>query len=86
MSREELHQAVGFVQFFAALGAGAVVIWMVDAVVESPMTYVSANAQNQLVIESQQWFSILIENLPIVFLMIAALGGISWAVFQTEFA
>jgi hypothetical protein len=74
------------VQFFAALGAGAVVIWMVDSVVDAPMTYVSSNAQNQLVIDSQQWFSILLENLPIVFLMIAALGGISWAVFQTEFA
>jgi hypothetical protein len=86
MSREELQQAVGFVQFFAALGAGAVVIWMVDSVVDAPMTYVSSNAQNQLVIDSQQWFSILLENLPIVFLMIAALGGISWAVFQTEFA
>lgn len=78
-------QSVGFVHFFATLGAGAVVVWVVQRVVDSQLAYMQTNASVDTVQQSNQWFSILVENLPTVFLLLAAIGGIAWAVFQTNY-
>ena len=78
-------QSVGFVHFFATLGAGAAVVWVVRRVVGDQLTFMDNNATVGTVQQSNQWFSILVENLPTVFLLLAAVGGIAWAVFQTNY-
>jgi hypothetical protein len=84
MARDQLPQSVQIVQFFASLGGGAVVIWVVWELVAEPLDYVGANATG-LVATSNEWFDILIQNLPIAFVFIAAMGSIAWTVFATRF-
>lgn len=83
--RARLAQSVGFMQFFATLGAGAVIFWFVNKVTAEPMSYVASNATNQTVQRSNGWFELLINNLPIIFLLIAVMGSIAWAVFETRY-
>ena len=80
-----LEQSVGYMEFFASLGAGAIVAWVVTTLAGEQLNYVGANASNSLVQQSNQWLTVLVENLPVVFLLIAAAGGVAWAVFQTNF-
>lgn len=85
MMRGRLNQSVGYIEFVASLGAGAIVAWVVTMLAGDQLDYVAANSSNSLVQQSNQWLSILVENLPVVFLLIAAAGGVAWAVFQTSF-
>lgn len=83
--RGRVRQSVGIAEFFASLAAGAIVTWVVWAAVDGPLAYASGTATNDQVVQSNEWFQILVDNLPILFLLIASAGGIAWAVFQTEF-
>lgn len=85
MGRDELHQSIEFVQFFATLGGGAIVTWVVWKLVEAPLAYTGENATSDLMIESNEWFDVLVTNLPVAFLFIAALGSIAWTVYRTNF-
>jgi hypothetical protein len=71
---------------FSTLGAGAIVIWVVWELVAQPMAYVENNAQNELVKTSNEWFDVLIQNLPLAFLFIAAMGSIAFTVYKTAYA
>lgn len=78
-----LKQSLGIIEVFAGLGAGAVMVWIVWAITDTPMSYVSENASGK-VAESNMWFETLITNLPLVFLLLVAVSGISWSVYQSE--
>jgi len=82
----QLQQSVEYVQFFASLGAGAAVTWVVWELTERPRTYNQNNASLELVANSTDWFGAVIDNLPVIFLFIAALGSIAWTVYKTNFA
>lgn len=86
MPRDHLPQSIEIVQFFSTLGAGAIVAWVVWELVADPLTYVDNNATLELVLRSNEWLNILIENLPLLFLFIAAMGSIAITVFKTQFA
>ena len=81
----ELRQSVEYIQFFASIGAAAIVSWLVIELTNTPLNYVSTNAETKLVEQSNNWFDILITNLPIIFLFIAGMGAISFTVFKSEF-
>jgi hypothetical protein len=81
----ELRQSVEYIQFFASIGAAAIVSWLVIELTNTPLNYVSTNAETELVEQSNNWFDILITNLPIIFLFIAGMGAISFTVFKSEF-
>jgi len=81
----ELRQSVEYMQFFASIGAAAVVSWLVVELTNDPLNYVGANAEVELVAKSNNWFDILITNLPIVLLFIAGMGTISYTVFKSQF-
>jgi len=82
----ELRQSVQYIQFFASLGAAAVIAWLVVELTNDPLAYVETNAETELVAQSNNWFDILISNLPIVFLFIAGMGAISYTVFTSQFS
>jgi len=86
MHRNQLPQSIEIVQFFGSLGAGAIVAWVVWELVAAPLGYVDANASLEIVTRSNEWLDILIQNLPLAFLFIAAMGSIAWTVFKTQFA
>jgi len=81
----ELRQSVEYMQFFASIGAAAVVSWLVVELTKDPLNYVGTNAEVELVAKSNNWFDILITNLPIVLLFIAGMGTISYTVFKSQF-
>lgn len=85
MMRTQLRQTVSIVEFFSSLGAGAVIIWIVWKLAVSPMTYIGDNAQLAPVQRSFQWTEILLNNLPIMFAIIAVVGSIAFVVYQTGF-
>jgi flagellar biosynthesis protein FlhB len=85
MATGRVSQSLGIVDFFASLAAGGIVTWVVWKATAEPMSTVGSAAQNSMVQESNTWFQILLDNLPLLFLLIACLGGVAWAVFQTEF-
>lgn len=86
MTRAQLRQSIGFVDFFSSLGAGAIVTWLVWKLSVEPMGYLGDNAQLAKVQQSVQWTEILLNNLPIIFAIIAVVGSIAFVVFQTRFA
>ena len=86
MRDDHLPQSVEIVQFFSTLGAGAIVTWVVWELVAAPLAYTGDNATLPLVANSNEWFDVLINNLPIAFLFIAAMGSIAYTVFKTQFA
>jgi len=85
MPRSQLPQSVEYVQFFSTLAAGAIVSWIVWEMVKAPRAYNEANATDPLVVSSNEWFRLLIENLPVIFLAIAVMGSIAWTVYRSNF-
>lgn len=83
MQRTELNQSLGIIEVFTGLGGGAVMIWIVWKLTAEPMSYVEANSTGK-VAESNEWFTILVDNLPVVMLLLVCVAGIAWAVYQTE--
>lgn len=81
----ELRQSVGVVNLFATLGLGAVMIWITWRLSEPAMTFMDAEASTPEVVRSVQWTDTLLTNLPIVFVLMAVVGGIAFVVFQTRF-
>lgn len=81
-----MRQSVGIVEFFSSLGAGAVITWLVWKLANEPMGYIGDNAQLSEVSQSHQWTGLLLDNLPIVFLIIAVVGSIAFVTYQTRFA
>jgi len=79
-------QSIGLVNFLASLGAGAVIVWVVRRLTANQMSYMDTNATVGAVQQSQDWFAVLIENLPVLFLLIACMGGIAWSVYQSGYA
>lgn len=86
MKRAKLRQSVGYVSLFSSLGAAAVVTWITWKLAVEPMSYIGDNATNTLVRKNHQWTTILLDNLPIVFVLIAMVGSIAFVVYQTRFA
>jgi hypothetical protein len=86
MKQGELPQSLGFVELFSSLAGGAVIIWLVWRLAEAPMASMNDRAQLESVRRSVQWTDVLLNNLPVVFLLIAVVGSIAWVVFQTRFA
>ncbi|UIP01696.1 hypothetical protein Hbl1158_16975 (plasmid) [Halobaculum sp. CBA1158] len=84
--RLRLRQSVGFVDLVASLAGGAVVVWVVWWLAESPMQYIGDNAQLPAVQRSHQWTDVLLSNLPVVYVVIAVVGSIAFTVYQTRFA
>jgi hypothetical protein len=83
--RQSLQQSVGLVHFFATLGGGVAVVWVVQRLVGDQLAYVDSNATVSLVKESNAWFQVLVENLPVLFLLIASMAGLAWTVYQTRY-
>jgi Na+-transporting methylmalonyl-CoA/oxaloacetate decarboxylase beta subunit len=83
--RETLPQSVGLVHFFATLGGGVVIVWVVQRLVGDQLTYIDNNATVSLVQDSNAWFQVLVENMPVLFLLIASMGGLAWTVYQTRY-
>lgn len=86
MTQPQLRQSVGIVEFFSSLAGGAVVIWLSWRLSEQPMASMNDNAQLDEVRRSVQWTEILLNNLPVIFLVTAVVGSIAFAVYQTRFA
>jgi len=84
--RHDLRQSVGFVDFVASLGGGAIVVYIVWTLAESPMQEIGDNAQLETVRRSHQWTELLLNNLPIMFALIAVTGAIAFVIYQTEYA
>ena len=86
MHRDTRAQSIGIVRFFASLGGGAAVVWAVQRVVGDSLDFAEQEAQLSIVQQSNAWFRVLVENLPVLFLLIASMGGIAWAIYQTNYA
>jgi len=84
--RASLRQSVGYVSLFTSLGAGAIMTWIVWRLVETPQARIGDNAQLEAVRRSHQWTELLLNNLPIIFLLIAVVGSIAFTVYQTRYA
>jgi hypothetical protein len=80
-----LRQSVGVMEFFASLGGAAIVSWVVVELAGPQLTYANNNATNSLVATSNQWFSAVVENLPIIMLFIAVVGSLAFVVYQTRY-
>jgi hypothetical protein len=78
-------QSVGLVRFFGSLGAGAVIVWIVQRLTADQLDYIDQNATVSAVQQSNAWFEVLVNNLPILFLLLAAMGGLAWSVYQTRY-
>jgi len=85
MPQGRLKQSVEYIQFFTSIGAAALVTWVVWRLVEEPMAYAETNAQLPMVQNSNGWLSILVDNLPLMFLFIAGMGALSYTVFRSTF-
>jgi TRAP-type C4-dicarboxylate transport system permease small subunit len=85
MRRTQLRQSVGVVNLFASLGLAAVMIWITWKLSAPAMTVMDSEATTQEVVRSVQWTDTLLTNLPIVFVLMAVVGGIAFVVFQTRF-
>jgi len=83
--REHLPQSIEIVQFFATLGGGAIVAWVVWEVVAAPQQYIKQNATLGIVKRSAEWMTVTVDNLPLLFLFFAAMGSLAWTVFKTRF-
>lgn len=85
--RVRLNQSVGIMQVFVSLGAGAVIVWLVQRLTPAQRSFVKSSdaMSNSLFASSTEWFQVLITNLPIIFLGIVGMGGIAFAVFQSSF-
>jgi len=85
--RATVNQSVGFMQFFVSLGAGAIIVWIVQELVPAQRTYVKGSdaMSNSLFASSTEWFQVLITNLPILMLGISAVGGLTFAVYKSSF-
>lgn len=86
MRQAELKQSLGFVQFFTSLAGGVIIVWLVWNLSETPMASINERAQLESVRRSAEWTEILLNNLPLLFLLMAVVGSIAWVVFQTRFA
>jgi uncharacterized membrane protein YhdT len=84
MARQTLHQSIEYIQLFSTLAAGAIVTWIVWELTAAPLSYTQSNATG-LVAESNQWFQVAVQNLPVFFLFIAAMGSIAWTVYKSNF-
>jgi hypothetical protein len=85
--RARVNQSVGIMQVFVSLGAGAVIVWLVQRLAPAQRQYVATSKamENSLFASSTEWFQVLLTNLPIIFLGIVGMGGIAFAVFQSSF-
>lgn len=85
MTRTALRQSVSYVEFFSSLAAGAIVTWIIWMIAKKPMTYLGDNAQLSIVRRNNQWTEILLNNLPVLFAIIAIIGSIAIVVYVTRF-
>lgn len=81
-----LRQSVGYVELFSSLGAAAIMTWIVWRLAETPQSRIGDKAQLESVRRSHQWTELLLNNLPIIFLLIAVVGSIAFTVYQTRYA
>jgi len=81
----QLNQSVEYVSYFASLGAGAIVVWVVWRITDPAMASTQASVEGELATRSTGWFDALVNNLPLVFLGIASIGAISAVVFRSNF-
>jgi len=86
MTDAELSQSIGFVELFSSLAGGAVIVWLAWRLSGPPMASMNDRAELESVRRSVQWTDVLLNNLPVIFLLIAVVGSIAWVVFQTRFA
>lgn len=76
--------SIGIIRFFLSLIVGGIVTWLVWEVANPILEGARASTTNPKANQGTEWFQLLIDNLPIFFLMIAFFGLIALAVFQRE--
>lgn len=81
-----LRQSVGYMELVTSLAAGAIVTWLVWTASEDGMASLNERAQLAEVRRSVQWTEVLLNNLPVIFLIIAVVGSLAFTVYQTRFA
>jgi len=85
MPRTQLRQSVGIVSFFASLGLAAVIVWLMWRLSEPAMGTLNNSSTVPEVRQSVQWTETLLTNMPVVFVLMAVVGGIAFVVYQTRF-
>lgn len=81
-----LEQSNGFMQLVTSLAGGAVVVFIVWMAAEDGMASLDQRAQLEEVRRSVQWTEIMLNQLPVIFLIIAVVGSLAFTVYQTRFA
>ena len=84
--RAHLRQSVGYMELVTSLVAGAIVIWLTWTAAEPGMASINERAQLEEVRRSVQWTEVLLNQLPVIFLLIAVTGSLAFVVYQTRFA
>jgi hypothetical protein len=84
MTMTDNRASIGIIRFFLSLIAGAVVVWIVWEVANPILDGARGATNNAEANQGTEWFQLLVDNLPITFLMIAFFGLIALAVFQRE--
>lgn len=78
-------QAIGISRFFLALGVGAVVIWIVNAVTTPLFTHVNGRTETgEAAATGTQYLQTGVDFLPIAMLGISFFGLIAYSVYSRE--
>lgn len=85
MSETILRQSVGIISFFASLGLAAIIVWLMWQLSEPAMGTLNNSSTVPEVRQSVQWTDTLLTNMPVVFVLMAVVGGIAFVVYQTRF-
>lgn len=76
--------SIGIIRFFLSLIVGAVVTWIVWEVANPILDGARESTTSPEAAQGTEWFQLLVDNLPITFLMIAFFGLIALATFQRQ--
>lgn len=74
--------AVGILNFFLALGVGAICSMLVTTVTDPLLEYSANNTNSTVAAQTRGWFGEFITNQPLIFLLTAFFALIALSVFQ----
>jgi TRAP-type C4-dicarboxylate transport system permease large subunit len=77
-------QSIGIAGFFISLVVGGIVYWVVDLVTDPILTRASEATTNAQANQATEWFRTAVEYMPILFMMLAFFGLISYSVWSRE--
>lgn len=76
-------QSIGILGFFTSLAVGAIVYWLVDTISEPILLRASEATTNPEANQATEWFTTGVESLPIIFMIIAFFGLVSYSVYSS---